>query len=208
MAERRTPRAGGRVGPRGGRATAVRPGRGPASGRRPTGRGDRPTGVRPVARVGAVGREVRSRFTGRAAVLVLVLAVLAVSYASSLRAYLDQRAHIAELKDQIAARGEAIDRLEREKRRWEDDSYVRSQARERFGYLMPGETGYQVLDEDGLPLETDTGLSDPDEVLPPEAPPAWWDRGWASVELAGNPPDASDSPARRLEPPTAGQNGR
>jgi hypothetical protein len=44
----------------------------------------------------------RSRFTGRAAVLVLVLAVLTVSYASSLRAYLQQRAHIGDLKAQIA----------------------------------------------------------------------------------------------------------
>ena len=40
----------------------------------------------------------RPRLTGRAAILVLVLAVLAVSYASSLRAYLQQRVHIVELK--------------------------------------------------------------------------------------------------------------
>ncbi len=208
MAERRTPRADGRVGPRGSRATAVRPGRGPGSGRRPEGRGDRPTGVRPAARVGAVGREVRSRFTGRAAVLVLVLAVLAVSYASSMRAYLDQRAHIADLKRDIAERGEAIDRLEREKRRWEDESYVRAQARKRFGYLMPGETGFQVIGPDGEPLDAATELADPESVVPPEAPAAWWDRGWASVELAGNPPEASDSPARRIEAPAEGENGR
>ena len=44
----------------------------------------------------------RPRFTGRAAVLVLVLAVLTVSYASSLRAYLQQRSHIGDLKQQIA----------------------------------------------------------------------------------------------------------
>ncbi len=204
MAERRAPRTGGRVGAR---RTAVRPGRGPGSGRRPGGRGDRPTGVRPAARVSAVSREVRSRFTGRAAVLVLVLAVLAVSYASSLRAYLDQRAHIADLKHDIAQRADAIDRLEQEKRRWEDDSYVRGQARQRFGYLMPGETGFEVIGVDGEPLDASTRLSDPDSVVPPSVPPAWWERGWASVELAGNPPDASTSPARRISPPTEGGNG-
>ena len=38
----------------------------------------------------------RPRFTGRAAILVLVVALLMMSYASSMRAYLDQRRHLAE----------------------------------------------------------------------------------------------------------------
>ena len=109
-------------------------------------------------------RPRRPRFTGRAAVLVLVLAVLAVSYASSMRAYLQQRAHIPELKTQIAEREANIDDLEREKRRWRDPAYVQAQARERFGYLMPGETLYVVLDENGEPLESRTSLTDPATV--------------------------------------------
>ena len=97
----------------------------------------------------------RPRLTGRAAILVLVLAVLTVSYASSLRAYLQQRAHIGDLKAQIAEREAEHRRLEREKQRWQDPAYVEAQARERFGYVMPGETSYVVLDEDGEPLESD-----------------------------------------------------
>jgi hypothetical protein len=46
---------------------------------------------------------------------VLVLAVLAVSYASSLRAYLEQRSHIVELKATIAERRATIDELELER---------------------------------------------------------------------------------------------
>jgi len=46
---------------------------------------------------GAVGA-VRPRLTSRAAVLVLVLGVLLVSYASSLRSYVDQRRHVADLE--------------------------------------------------------------------------------------------------------------
>jgi cell division protein FtsB len=120
-------------------------------------------------------------------VLVLVLAVLTVSYASSLRAYIQQRSHIAELKTAIAAREASINDLEREKQRWEDPAYVKAQARARFGYLMPGETGFQVLDEDGRPLEQQATLNDPDDVLRIE-PTAWWSPAWDSVELAGNPP--------------------
>ena len=131
--------------------------------------------------------------------LVLVLAVLAVSYASSLKAYLQQRDHIADLKGEIAQTSAAIDELEREKRRWDDEAYVRSQARERFGYVMPGETSYVVLDEHGEPIERRAELHDPRDVLA-QPPTAWWDDAWASVELAGDPPEDTPPPATDLAP--------
>jgi cell division protein FtsB len=148
------------------------------------------TAVRPVAATSSLSGlppERRSRLTGRAAVLVLVASVLTVSYGSSLKAYLQQRSQIAELKEQIAVREQSIGALEREKRRWEDPAFVQAQARERFGYLMPGETSYVVLDENGQPLESEARLHDPDEVVRVE-PTAWWTTAWASVELAGVPP--------------------
>jgi len=129
----------------------------------------------------------RPRLTGRAAILVLVVAVLTVSYASSMRAYLQQRAHINDLKEQIASREASIDDLEREKQRWHDPAYVEAQARDRFGYVMPGETSYVVLDEDGAPLEGDQTLPDADDVLQ-QRPTAWYEQAWDSVVLAGNPP--------------------
>jgi len=172
---RRTPSRG--PSPRG----RVGPGRG--SGGRPT--------QRPVA--DAV-RPERPRLTGRAAILVLVLAVLAVSWASSFRAYFQQRQHIADLRSQIAQTGDDIDKLEREKRRWQDDEYVRQQARLRFGYQLPGEKLFQSLDENGQPLDSPDHLSDPGS-LPQADPEAWWDTAWTSVEAAGNP-DA-DKPAEQ-----------
>ena len=50
-------------------------------------------------------------------------------------------------------RMEHIDELEREKQRWDDPAYVKAQARARFGYLMPGEQGFEVIGEDGRLLE-------------------------------------------------------
>jgi cell division protein FtsB len=131
--------------------------------------------------------------TGRAAVLVLVLAVLTVSYASSLKAYLQQRQHITELKQQIAQSEADIDSLEREKDRWRDPAYVQSQARARFGYLMPGETSYVVLGADGKPLESETSLRPKSEVIVKQ-PTAWWETAWQSVLLAGDPPAPEDKP--------------
>lgn len=126
-------------------------------------------------------------FTGRAAVLTLVLLVLTMSYGSSLKAYVQQRQEIAALKQTIADRSADIAALEREKRRWSDPAFVQAQARSRFGYLMPGETSYVVLDGDGEPLEANAELGDPATAVD-RAPTPWWDSAWSSVELAGNPP--------------------
>jgi cell division protein FtsB len=148
----------------------------------------------------------RSRLTGRAAVLVLVLAVLVVSYASSLRAYLQQRGHINDLKASIAQHEANIDALESEKERWDDPAYVRQQARERLGYVMPGEKSYLVLGEDGKPLEPAAALEDPTTVIT-TTPAAWWSDEWDSVELAGDPPKVTRPPATEIDGTRKGTGG-
>ena len=169
------------------------PGRVPGSGRA----AGAPRGARPAPATEAPAGSVRRpRFTGRAAVLVLVLAVLAISYASSMRAYLQQRGEINGIRDQIALRRASIAGLEKEKQRWQDPAFVRQQARE-LGYLMPGETAYRVLDENGKPIEQDSRLTDPSTLAKP-VPTAWWSTAWQSMELAGNPSKADPTPAAKI----------
>src|SRR4051794_1145113 len=176
-------------------------------GRRPGApRGPRPPAARPVERTTPDAERPRSRLTGRAAVLVLVLAVLTVSYASSLRAYLQQRSHINELKTSIAQHEADIDALETEKARWDDPAYVRAQARARLGYVMPGEKTYLVLDENGQPLEPQAELQDPTTVIRSTDTP-WWDDAWASVELAGDPPKAARPPVTSIDGTKKGTGG-
>jgi cell division protein FtsB len=168
--------------------------------RAPTGRpGSRPGGPRqrPRARAAtaptpaAAPHEVRrSRFTGRAMVFVLVLSVLTISYASSLKAYFQQHSQIQQLRGQIAASETSIARLQGEKDHWKDPAYVREQARARFGYLMPGQTSYVVMGQDGKPLAAESSLSDPRTSVS-STPTAWWTREWRSVQLAGTPPSAA-----------------
>jgi cell division protein FtsB len=122
-------------------------------------------------------------------VLVLVLSVLTISYASSLKAYFQQHSQIEQLRSQIADSQSSINRLEDEKARWKDPAYVREQARARFGYLMPGQTSYVVIGENGKPLAPESTLSDP-RTRKTATPTAWWTTEWRSVELAGNPPSA------------------
>ena len=75
------------------------------------------------------GSAARSKFTGRAAILLLVLAVLAVSYASSARAWLRQRSEINDLTAQIKPSQAAIAGLQQEKSRWNDPAYIKRRRR-------------------------------------------------------------------------------
>jgi cell division protein FtsB len=135
----------------------------------------------------------RSRFTGRAVVLVLVLSVLTISYASSLKAYFQQHSQIQALQHQIASSESSIARLQSEKSQWKDPAYVQEQARARFGYLMPGETSYVVIGDNGKPLGARASLSDP-RTVSSKTPTAWWTTEWRSVQLAGNPPAPAKHP--------------
>ncbi|NUR09460.1 MAG: septum formation initiator family protein, partial [Nocardioidaceae bacterium] len=149
------------------------------------------------------------RFTSRAAVLVLVLAVLTVSYASSLRAYLEQRRHIESLQQDIATSQASITSLQREKRRWNDPAFVKTVAHQRFGWVMPGEIGFQVLDDHGRPVDHQDSLSDPDEVTEANRP-LWWQSAWGSVVQAGKPvvkPADAPQPVKRIKVPKDTQPG-
>lgn len=149
----------------------------------------------------------RPRFTGRAAVLVLVIALLMVSYASSMRAYLEQRQHLSGLRASISDSQQEVERLTREKKRWQDPAYVRTIAHQRFGWVLPGEIGFQVLDEDGRPMGHTDSLSAEDSVTE-SSRPQWWASAWGSVVTAGRPtvdPDDVPRPATRITPPQGSQ---
>jgi len=114
-------------------------------------------------------------------VLGLVLLVLVLSYASSLRAFFDQRQQIEQTQTDIARSRAGLAALEREQRRWADDSYVEQQARARLAYVLPGETGYRVITADGEPLG---GASEPADAEPAER--AWYVTLWHSTRRAGH----------------------
>jgi cell division protein FtsB len=176
--------------------------------RRPPSRGG-PRNTRPAQRGGAARSRQpeqarpRPRFTNRAAILLVVFAVLVISYASSMRAYLQQRSHINDLKVQIAEAKADIAVSQREKHRWNDPAYVEQQARERFGWVKPGETAYQVLDSNGKPLTGDDKLTDPSTIAPPK-PEAWWSKVHASLDAADHPEKlVRPTPATKITPPPA-----
>ncbi|MFD9005413.1 septum formation initiator family protein [Streptomyces sp. NPDC059582] len=92
----------------------------------------------------------RSRLTGRAALLALVLCSLIVALAYPIRQYVSQRAEIADMKRRQQQASERVEQLRDLKARWQDDAYAEQQIRQRLHYVMPGETGYVVIDPDAV----------------------------------------------------------
>lgn len=136
--------------------------------------------------------------TRRAIALFVVLAILAISYASSLRIYLDTERANAANQQSIEASQQRIDELNTELARWDDPDYVRAQARERLGWVQPGDTGYRAIGPDGKPYghQIDTVGSTPTN----EPPAQWWAKMWGSLRTADEPAPVPE-PVNKPEPP-------
>jgi hypothetical protein len=117
--------------------------------------------------------------------VLLVLLVLVISYASSLRAWLSQRDDLAAARMELAHTRDRVLDLQTGIERWQDPAYVRNQARERLGFVLPGEVGYNVLGTDGEPIGSDLSLDEP-VVDPAELVETdWYSSVWGSVQEAG-----------------------
>jgi cell division protein FtsB len=86
----------------------------------------------------------RSRLTGRAAFLALVLCTLVVALAYPMRQYVSQRNDIADQQRTARDAKKQVEELRDEKARLKDDAYVEKLARERLHYVMPGEKGFTM----------------------------------------------------------------
>lgn len=103
----------------------------------------------------------RSRLTGRAAFLVLVVCSLIVALAYPMRQYVSQRGDIADQQQLTREAAQRVEELRDEKARLEDDAYVQRLAREHLHYVMPGETGYIMTDPRAADeRRTDQGAAD------------------------------------------------
>lgn len=132
--------------------------------------------------------------------LVAIVLLLITSYSASLRTWWQQRQDIRAVETEITRREAAIAKLEDDAQRFDDPAYIERQARERFGWVFPGEVGYRVIGADGEVEGNAPQLAEP----PSEADPPWYDTLGRSVEAAGaepvKPEPAPTTPAQPLEP--------
>ena len=87
--------------------------------------------------------------------LVIVLGTFLIS--QDVQIYLDQRRQIVEMEQSIDLAEEAVSQMQAERDRWQDPVYIRSQARDRLYYVLPGEVSYLVMNAEGMDFSDTSG---------------------------------------------------
>ncbi|MFI1397364.1 septum formation initiator family protein [Streptomyces sp. NPDC020681] len=117
----------------------------------------------------------RSRLTGRAAFLALVVCSLVVALAYPMRQYVSQRGDIEEQQRRMAEAEQRVEQLRDEKARLQDDRYIQRLAREHLHFVLPGETGYTMID----PEAAEQRRTEEEAVDRP-----WYSNVWDGVDHA------------------------
>lgn len=121
--------------------------------------------------------------------LVAVVIALAVLY-PTIRHAVAQREELRSLVAQVEDARERTETLERQQRLWTDPEYVRAQARDRLGYVVPGERTFVVVDPETV---TGTVPRDGADIVAQRAreraaTSPWYLTMWESVNIAGAAP--------------------
>jgi cell division protein FtsB len=137
----------------------------------------------------------------RAAILAAVVCVLTLTIAGPVRTYFGQRTEMKQLAATEARLRVEIAELEQQKVKLADPVYIAAQARERLGFVMPGEIPYQVQ----LPAGTAVPGGPGDEAIAARAGEPWYTSLWHTIadEPHNVPPPAPPAapPAPPVPPP-------
>ena len=79
---------------------------------------------------------------------MIVLGVLTL--APRVQEWFVLRQQVAQAQADVAKARSDVKNMQSEVKRWEDPVYIRSQARDRLYYVMPGEVSYLVMDAEGV----------------------------------------------------------
>jgi cell division protein FtsB len=89
--------------------------------------------------------------------LILVIVVGTFLVSPDVQTYLEQRRQIAEMELSIQQAEADVADMQAERDRWQDPVYIRSQARDRLYYVLPGEVSYLVMDSSGMDFSDTSG---------------------------------------------------
>lgn len=124
----------------------------------------------------------RHQGSGRAFAISAVFFALALFLAPPVKNYFVQRAQISALESQLSSDYAALEEARKELMLWQDPEYIKSQARERLHFVMPGERQYIVTGE-GIDSTGADSQSTAVAALPEGQP--WYTRLIASITEAG-----------------------
>lgn len=112
--------------------------------------------------------------------LAIVLFLLSWMLAPPTQRYFAQRAQINAVKAEVSANNQALTDAARQLQLWKDPDYIKTQARERLHFVLPGERQYIVTDSTDTPVTTTTAVA---KDLPSGIP--WYNRLIASITEVG-----------------------
>ena len=123
----------------------------------------------------------RTRGNARPLALIAIIFIFTLTLAPPIKNYFTQRAQISALKSQVASDRTALEKARAELSRWQDPDYIKSQARERLHFVMPGERQYIVTGTDITKSQPQT--TQIARQVPAGAP--WYTKLIASVTESG-----------------------
>ena len=124
----------------------------------------------------------RRRTSNRVLALSAIFFILALTIAPPVKHYFTQRAQISALKAELSADNTALQKAREELLLWQDPEYIKSQARERLHFVLPGERQYIVTD--GENNQQQNGTTKIASSLADGQP--WYARLIASISETGN----------------------
>ena len=124
----------------------------------------------------------RRRTSNRVLALSAIFFILALTIAPPVKHYFTQRAQISALKAELSADNTALQKAREELLLWQDREYLKSQARERLHFVLPGERQYIVTDGENNPQQN--GTTKIASSLADGQP--WYARLIASISETGN----------------------
>ena len=124
----------------------------------------------------------RRRTSNRVLALSAIFFILALTIAPPVKHYFTQRAQISALKAQLSADNTALEKAREELTLWQDPEYIKSQARERLHFVLPGERQYIVTNGENNPQQN--GTTKIASSLADGQP--WYARLIASISETGN----------------------
>jgi cell division protein FtsB len=124
----------------------------------------------------------RRQTSNRVLALSAILFLFALAIAPPVKHYFTQRAQISALKSQLSADNSALQKAREELLLWKDPEFIKSQARERLHFVLPGERQYIVVD--GSTTENETGSTEIASALTDGQ--TWYARLIASISESGN----------------------
>jgi cell division protein FtsB len=127
-------------------------------------------------------RRRRTSLTGRAAILAVVVAALAIALAAPVRQLVGQRAQINSLRTSVASQQSQVAQLKAAQKLWANPSYVAAQAEQRLHYVKPGQVPIITLAPTPAP-----GASPSATAAPALDTAPWYAELWTSVRGAGKP---------------------